>query len=310
MTKRRHTVPPSPGGREWRTIVEEARAFVPKHSAEWTDLNNADPSVVLAALFAFLAETLAYYQDLLADEAFLQTATTLGYRPQPPRPAMVELLVTARPGLVRTICLEPGLTVSSERSRAVFETVEPICLGRRCRVKAIERRTVRDECLGAGDASAHQRFRLKHRPLLLWCDGPDGRHVIDTLDAGAIDLRVRSAGRAQRWRPTSNLATAGPNTRVYLLDALSGSIRFGDGRNGRVPDKGATISASYRAGGGAKGNVPAHTLTRLPRAMAGIIHVTNPRPATGGADAETVEAFRKRVKHALRRRKRQTPTRT
>jgi predicted phage baseplate assembly protein len=80
---------------------------------------------------------------------------------------------------------------------------------------------------------------------------------------------------------------------------VSGEVRFGpavrleDGSvrfYGEVPAKGAPIRMrQYRSGGGAQGNVAAHSLTSMRTRVPYVSSVTNRQPATGGVDAETVE---------------------
>src|SRR5688572_10708705 len=41
----------------------------------WTDRSEADFGVVLIELFAYVSDILSYYQDRIANEAFLRTAT-------------------------------------------------------------------------------------------------------------------------------------------------------------------------------------------------------------------------------------------
>ena len=38
------------------SLLNEAQARIPAHTPEWTDHNDSDPGITLAALFAFLAE--------------------------------------------------------------------------------------------------------------------------------------------------------------------------------------------------------------------------------------------------------------
>lgn len=284
----------------WQALVEEVRAVIPKYLPQWHDHTSSDPGLTLLELFAWLVEALVDNGDALPDKAFLHFAGILGLTPLPSRPAKVELLVTPNPNISRMVCVKPGLSVSTNRGRVIFETVEPICLGRRRRVKAVEKRRVQNERLGISDGTPNQRFRLKHRPLLL-------QHK-DSFDQSAerkyaLQIAVRIAGRLQRWRASLELAHARPSAQVYMLNPEKATVQFGDGQRGRVPDRGAVVMASYRAGGGTKGNVQARKLTRLLHPMEEISEVVNPRPATGGTDAESIEAFRKRVKRDLRRRK-------
>jgi hypothetical protein len=79
------------------------------------------------------------------------------------------------------------------------------------------------------------------------------------------DIQERSVLRAtvsvggRRWRRLPNadaLRTAASDSPVYILDAASGIVRFGDGVHGAQPPTGALVRVHYRqGGGGAAGNV-------------------------------------------------------
>ena len=54
-------------------------------------------------------------------------------------------------------------------------------------------------------------------------------------------------------------------------------------------------------GGGAAGNVAADSITQIsPSAAAGLLAVTNPLPASGGADPESLETVRRLAPQAFR----------
>jgi len=70
------------------------------------------------------------------------------------------------------------------------------------------------------------------------------------------------------------------------------TIRFGDDVFGEIPESGAIFQATYRIGGGSRGNVARDTITSLGSgpgnaAASPINKVTNPFAATGGSDEET-----------------------
>jgi hypothetical protein len=79
------------------------------------------------------------------------------------------------------------------------------------------------------------------------------------------------------------------------------TIRFGDGVFGEIPESGSVFQLTYCAGGGALGNVAADSITKIDPAAAGLSSaVTNPFPATGGADEERDETVRRLAPQALR----------
>ena len=78
------------------------------------------------------------------------------------------------------------------------------------------------------------------------------------------------------------------------------TVRFGDGVFGDVPEPGSVFHVTYRAGGGAAGNVAADTINRI-EVPTGLLHaVNNPFAGLGGADAESTLRVRRMAPEAFR----------
>jgi predicted phage baseplate assembly protein len=158
---------------------------------------------------------------------------------------------------------------------------------------------VRDESLGESDGTPGQSFSVDHAPML----PPEPGETLEVREPG---------GTWQAWEARESFAGSGPEDRHFVLDAAAGEVRLGpavrqaDGgwrQFGAVPSKGAWLRFSrYRHGGGRPGNVAAETLTTLKTPIPGIGSVTNPRPALGGVDPETLEAARQRAALEIRSR--------
>ncbi|SOD67372.1 putative baseplate assembly protein [Streptomyces zhaozhouensis] len=139
----------------------------------------------------------------------------------------------------------------------------------------------RDEAVGSGDSAVpHQTFALWRSPLT-WL--PD-----DSPLGASPTLEIRVDGLL--WRRVDSLAGRGPTARVYVLgtDAEGRTtVTFGDGRHGaRLPTGEGNVRAAYRFGVGEAGNVPADAVTQALTRPLGVTGVTNPVPATGGADQD------------------------
>lgn len=81
------------------------------------------------------------------------------------------------------------------------------------------------------------------------------------------------------------------------------TVRFGDGNFGLIPADDTPFSVTYRVGAGASGNVAALAVSRVQpgqASAAGLNSVRNPLPATGGADAETLDHVRRIAPSAFR----------
>ncbi|MFE1770462.1 putative baseplate assembly protein [Streptomyces sp. NPDC059008] len=147
----------------------------------------------------------------------------------------------------------------------------------------------RDEAIGSGDATrANQTFALWQSPLT-WL--PD-----DSPLGSTPELEVRVDGLL--WHPVDSLAGRGPRERVYVVGTSAGggaerngagrtTVTFGDGVHGaRLPTGHDNVRARYRFGTGRAANVAANRITQAVTRPLGVTGVTNPQPASGGADAD------------------------
>lgn len=178
-------------------------------------------------------------------------------------------------------------------------------------------RRVTDEVLGGSDGTANQTLAVASPPV---ADGSIRVDEVRTLSAAErvalvserpADVEVVGADASDksadptavwvRWTEVDDFLASGPDDRHYTLDGLAGTVRFGDGRSGRVPPRGRdNVRASYDAGGGSAGNVPVGAVGSLESAIALVDAVTNPVGGDGGADAESTDAAAARAARTLR----------
>jgi predicted phage baseplate assembly protein len=170
---------------------------------------------------------------------------------------------------------------------------------------AVAARTLRDEALEPVPGSRNRQFRLAQTPVL-----PDS--LVVEVDEGAAPVPLAADGEAaapppvRRWTRVDSLADAGPDDRVYVLDAASGVLQFGDGVNGAaVPDGFRNVRALvYKVGGGASGAVEADTITTQLSSAPFVTGVTNPQRASGGMDQEAPASTYRRGPQEIRARNR------
>lgn len=168
-----------------------------------------------------------------------------------------------------------------------------------------------------------QLYTLARGPVA-WLPGSTGAGNGGT-DAQPEILLVQqeAAGSAVPWSWTPQLVTAGPFDNAYTLDAArfamiarnsdlsaqyeyagdtGDTIRFGGNSFGILPDDGASFTLTYRVGVGAAGNVAADAINQIDPASAIRAVVTNPLPATGGADPEPLGSVQLLAPQAFRAR--------
>ncbi len=73
-------------------LAEMGRNLIPRYAAEWTDHNLTDPGITLMELFAWLTEAMLYRINLIQNRHRLKYLKLLGFKPEPRRPAKVDLI--------------------------------------------------------------------------------------------------------------------------------------------------------------------------------------------------------------------------
>ncbi|MFI6692851.1 putative baseplate assembly protein [Streptomyces sp. NPDC050433] len=139
----------------------------------------------------------------------------------------------------------------------------------------------REEAIGSGDSDrVNQTFALWQSPLTwLADDNPLGATPV-------LEIRVDGV----LWHEVDSLAGRGPRERVHITGSTADgrtTVTFGDGIHGaRLPTGHENVRARYRFGTGKAANVAADRVTQPLTRPLGVSRVTNPRAATGGADAD------------------------
>ena len=159
--------------------------------------------------------------------------------------------------------------------------------------------SVTEELLGESDQTPGQCFTLRNVPALT----PDKAEYLEVQAPGEPQWR--------RWELRESFEDSRPDDKHYRFDAASGEVELGPAirrsgkwvQHGRIPRAGSRLRMTrYRYGGGERGNVAANTIRQLRNPIAGVVSVTNPRPARGGRDVETLETARGRSALELRTR--------
>jgi predicted phage baseplate assembly protein len=158
----------------------------------------------------------------------------------------------------------------------------------------------RAESLGTSDGTPGQVLPLRFSP------------VLPLTETERLEVKEPGSDRWLQWTEVESFAASTPDDRHFRLDRTNGRLELGpavrqpDGgwtQYGAIPTQGADLRMSgYRHGGGRRGNVASETLTMLRSAIPGVASVTNPRPAYGGVDPESLDSARQRAAMEIRTR--------
>ena len=136
---------------------------------------------------------------------------------------------------------------------------------------------------------------------------------LPAVDPASLEVEVEEPGHGfVRWTHIDDLALAGRDDGVYSLDAEAGTIRFGDGVRGRVPEPGMRVRLVRMRGGseGRAGNVPSASIKDVGSALdlddapVAKLKVSQPLPTEGGEDGETLAQAERRIPALFRDRDR------
>lgn len=294
--------------RDYNGLLAAMLDRVPDTLPEWTGRDNpADFGRVLLELFAHMGDILGYYQDRVAAEALLGTATSrrsviqhlrlIGYELRTAAPAVTTLRVSVPGTVTGTVTVNPGDAFATRSRPGVpsvrFEytgagplridfgavTADP-ATGRKAydKITVEEGRLIAGEVIGTSDGRPGQRFPLA-RPRLILRPG------------NASDLRISNPDGV--WTVVDSLAFSQGGQRHCTVDVDAddrATVSFGDGTFGAIPAPGQPVTATYRVGGGAAGNVgPGEVNIIVGGALATLgATVTNPATARQGPDREAI----------------------
>lgn len=122
--------------------------------------------------------------------------------------------------------------------------------------------------------------------------------VVPIVQLHSVDID----GNGTDWQVTTDLLDSGlgPDSPVFLPEIETDGhayLLFGDGTSGRRPEADTSFTATYRVGIGTAGNVARDAVALLDPfgVPPGVIGVTNPMPAWGGVDPESIDSVRQRA---------------
>ena len=290
--------------RDYVSIREDLINLIPSFNPAWTTRDPADFGITMVDLFSYMGDLINFYIDRATNEGFLSTASQrdsvlqlaalLGYAPTPSAAAVVDLVFTNTTGSDVTIPagtqIATTTVVDGISTQIIFETdadaLVPASAGGingTVSVAATQGYTVANEALGVSSGAPSQLFKLFNSPVIwnsiqVYVNGVPYNYSSSLIENNIYDPVFTVVNDADGY--------------TYII--------FGDGIGGRVPPVAGNITATYRVGAGAAGNVAAGSLTYfLTNATAGIL-VSNGVAAAGGANEESTDSIRTNAPLAMK----------
>lgn len=124
--------------------------------------------------------------------------------------------------------------------------------------------------------------------------------ILRSSDTGVFDTN------SPTWDSQPDLLGSGATDRHFVVEIEGDGttyLRFGDDRHGLRPDPGTQFIATYRVGNGVAGNIGRdalyHIVTDDTTLLAAVKAITNPLPATGGREPDSIEYIRQQAAGSL-----------
>lgn len=290
----------------------------------WEADNPSDLGSVLLESFAYMGDIMSYYLDRVANETSIDTAVkteTLlrfaelyGYKPSGPTPAQVTVTFTNNGD--SSVSLPVGTQVMApltygNYSEVYFETTEAVIAlqaGQSIGVTAREGKTVNTD---RPDLISPTTY--KPLPVSLGTSDGTGNQEFLLFDTGIVDnslvVYVGQGSAFTPWTYVDSLVNASPLDLVFTTRLNSDgttSVVFGNGVNGAIPASNQLVSSLYKTSLGIAGNIIANSIqevTFIPGSnnfeLLSLVSAANNSAAVGGADADSGNQLRKKIKAAI-----------
>ena len=172
-----------------------------------------------------------------------------------------------------------------------------------------------DQCADAAPTLLPPRFRPRLKGGPVACVNPyDEQNPPPSAQAGLLPPladampKIMLGGTADgtpqvTWAAQRDLLNSDPTAPEFVVETEADGtvfLRFGDGTHGQRPTPGIRFAATYRVGGGTRGNVGAEAISHAVAVDPAVRSVRNPLPAQGGIDPESIDDVRHKAPFAFR----------
>lgn len=284
-----------------------------KFGNDFNDFVESSLAIMLIENFAFLADTLSFKIDQIANEVFIDTVTELdnifrlaklaGLKPQPPIGS--KALFSARINSVQDFDVKIetpfNIDIVSNQIPSRFELYPADSLNRPIFNEPIVIRAgqlINSNIVGVAGITRENTF-ISNGEI----------NQILQLDAiSIISDSIRVVVDGQEWDQV-DFFTSGSANKEYLIEYnpdYSANLIFGNGKGGLVPSSGTNINVIYRTGGSPNGDIVTNfansqTIVSIEGSVNIItVSLTNYTKAEFGYSGDTIEDIRSKIPLYLR----------
>jgi hypothetical protein len=246
----------------WSMKARLVELIKQRFGTNFNDFVESDLAVMLIENWAFIADTLSFKIDQIANEIFIDTvsesdnafrlAMLVGFKPTPPIAARAMFAVSTNMVLDTDLEISTPLQIdivnnqqyktmelfpADTNNNPIFDEPIIISAGSTLNTAVIGIEGASTKQTGIGTGEANQFARLTQGPVI-W---KSIRVQVDGMTWEEVDYFTDSQPRRE-FRVEYD-----PNYNAYVM--------FGNNRAGLVPSVGSDIEISYRVGGGPDGNI-------------------------------------------------------
>ena len=309
--------------KDYESFRTEMISGLVKRVPEYTDTSQSDAGIAIIETLAERLDVLSYYQDSMANEAFITTCQQrtsaevwckiLGYVPDTATTSTVMQCFELYTPSATNTTIPKGTLVKTvgDASEApiIFETMSDLVIPAGAIGTEIREEYNPNYDLGIDGGLSKYKYLVDTQQgytiPLSYVGTPKGlpntkfllphTHIL----TDTIKLNVYNGTDYEEWTQVYSFIDSYPESRHFVIEVgemNSTFVRFGDGKTGYIPIESSNpIYATYRVGGGKVGNVSPNTVIRLDsQSLNAIVKGTfNPsNPLIYGRDAEPLSSIK------------------
>lgn len=268
--------------------------------AGWTDFNTLQPAVMLVDIVAYLGDLLTYQLNSHIREAFaasvmrrqnlVSLGKPFGYEPAGAISSTVVERFTLDAAGAYPFTLTKNHSVGNNAdgdAAVIFQPVADVVVASYpvsgyVDVTCVEGERFELELVGVSNNAPGQRWQFPQQNIV--------------KDSIAITVGGVTWTAVTNW---TNTLSSSQNYKIVQTDDGNTYVLFGNGVYGAIPASGAEIRATFRVGGGRRGNLSKDTITKKLTTPIQVLSVNNPDKASGGDDAPTMQIAREGIPNTI-----------